>query len=280
MADNARYAGSLTLKDKIIAHYDVLSPYYRELWGVHIHHGYWKTGKETKAEAQEQLIAELISRAGIGRTARILDVGCGLAGTAIYLSQALDAHVTAITISPIQIEIGSDLVRRCGADVRLLLMDAEDIAIEDRFDLAWSVEAISHLAAKRACFASIARLLTDGGTLVIADWFKSDTATAAEAAEFLQPIEKAMLVPKLETASTYEQYIREAGLTVTSFDDLSSRVARTWDLAAGLVKNPALWRFAATRGTDFLAFLQGIAAMRAGYKSGALVYGMILAQKR
>jgi hypothetical protein len=41
----------MILKDRIIQHYDELSPYYRDLWGVHIHHGYWKTGRETKEEA-------------------------------------------------------------------------------------------------------------------------------------------------------------------------------------------------------------------------------------
>jgi tocopherol O-methyltransferase len=76
------------------------------------------------------------------------------------------------------------------------------------------------------------------------------------------------------------KYISDSGLKITSFDDLSSRVSRTWDLAAGLVRNPALWRFAATHGKDFLAFLKSIAAMKAGYKSGALVYGLILAEKR
>lgn len=79
--------GAVLLKDQITHHYDELSPYYRDMWGVHIHHGYWKTGLETKEEAQEQLINELISRARIAKSKRILDVGCGLGGTALYLNK-------------------------------------------------------------------------------------------------------------------------------------------------------------------------------------------------
>ena len=43
-------------KPKIIQHYDFASPYYRALWGQHLHHGYWETGAETKEEAQSALI--------------------------------------------------------------------------------------------------------------------------------------------------------------------------------------------------------------------------------
>jgi len=267
------------MKDRIIQHYDELSPYYKDLWGVHIHHGYWNPATETKEKAQEQLIRELISRAKIENGARILDVGCGLGGTAIYLNKTLGANVTGITISPIQIEIGNNLARRCGADVRLMLMDAETLELDDRFDIVWSVEAIFHLNKKMDCFRAMSPLLKVGGKLVIADWFKSNTATAAEEDKFLEPIERTMLVPKLESPCAYLNYIGEAGLNVTFFEDLSANVLRTWDLAIELIRDPALWKFAAARGKDFTAFLEGFAAMRAGYKSKALIYGMLIAQK-
>jgi tocopherol O-methyltransferase len=117
----------MLLKDKIVQHYDELSPYYKDLWGVHIHHGFWNTATKTKEEAQEQLIRELIFRAEIENGARILDVGCGLGGTAIYLNKALGANVTGITIFPVQIDIANNLARNCDADIRLVLMDAENI---------------------------------------------------------------------------------------------------------------------------------------------------------
>ena len=53
------------LKARIARHYDELSPLYRDLWGSHIHHGYWKVGTETKEEAQEQLITEFAARAKV-----------------------------------------------------------------------------------------------------------------------------------------------------------------------------------------------------------------------
>jgi tocopherol O-methyltransferase len=206
-------------------------------------------------------------------------VGCGLGGSAVYLSKNLGANVTGITISPAQVEIGNNLAKQCSADVRLMLMDAEALEMEERFDIVWSVEAISHLNDKASCFRAIAQLLEPGGKLVIADWFKSQFATASQEREFLEPIERTMLVPKLETPCAYMKSISEAGLNVAFFEDLSANVSRTWDLAIELVQKPALWKLAVLRGKDFVAFLEGFTAMRAGYKSKAFTYGMLVAQK-
>jgi len=270
----------MPLKEKIIQHYDEISPYYRDLWGIHIHHGYWKTGLETKDEAQEQLIDCLISHAQIQRCATILDVGCGLGGTAIYLHKKLDAHVTGVTISPRQIEIANELAQSRGADVRLMLMDAESLTLGGSFDVVLSVEAISHLNHKADCFRSMARLLKAGGKLVIADWFRSHTASPKEEFEFLHPVERAMLVPKLESPSVYMKYVTATGLNVIKFEDLSTNVQKTWDLATDLIKNPTLWKLAAALGPDFLVFLDGFRAMKAAYKSKALVYGLLIGQKK
>lgn len=269
----------MLLKDRIARHYDDLSPFYKDIWGVHIHHGYWKTGTERKEEAQEQLIRELVTRADLKKGCRILDVGCGLGGSAIFLSKHLGAHVTGVTISAAQVEIGNALARQSGADVRLLHMDAEALDLQDRFDVVWSVEAISHLHNRSDCFRSFGRVLEDGGRLVLADWLRAPAATAEQERRFLEPVERAMLVPKLESPHAYAEHIRRAGMTVTLFEDFSSRVSKTWDIAIELIRSPAVWKLAATRGKDAVAFLEGFAAMRAGYKSRTLVYGVLVASK-
>ena len=86
-------------KSQIIRHYDMVSPYYYSLWGEHLHHGYWETGKETKEEAQLALTKHLAKVAGIKHSSKILDVGCGFGASSIYLAKYLDAKCTGVTIS-------------------------------------------------------------------------------------------------------------------------------------------------------------------------------------
>src|SRR5262249_6391676 len=91
------------LVDAIRAHYDRLAFFYRALWGVHIHHGYWED-EESPETAQVQLVARLAARAAIPQGARVLDVGCGIGGSALWLARHRGCSVTGITISPVQVK--------------------------------------------------------------------------------------------------------------------------------------------------------------------------------
>ena len=89
-----------TDKQKIIEHYDAVSPYYQQLWGDHIHHGYWIRGDETKEQAQDQLIDHLAALAKIPKGATILDIGCGCGLMALQLNDFLnrEGHYTGVDI--------------------------------------------------------------------------------------------------------------------------------------------------------------------------------------
>ena len=128
-------------KRKIMAHYDVVSPYYRTLWGEHLHHGYWATGAESPAEAQLALTAYLAEAAQIPTGAAILDVGCGFGGSSIYLAKTYRAMVTGITISSVQAAMAHQAADRANVRAQFLVMDADHIALRGQFDVVWSIEA-------------------------------------------------------------------------------------------------------------------------------------------
>src|SRR5438552_146548 len=131
-------------KHRIIKHYDVLSPYYRSLWGEHLHHGYWIRGDESKEKAQLQLIEHLARLAKVKPGSDILDIGCGFGASGLYLAKKHNAAVTGITISPVQAETAAKASAREQLDAKFLLMDAEAMHFQKQFDLLWSVESISH----------------------------------------------------------------------------------------------------------------------------------------
>src|SRR5579859_2867012 len=128
-------------KRKIIEHYDVVSPFYRSLWGEHLHHGYWIRGNESKEKAQVQLIEYLAEVARVKPGAEILDIGCGFGGSSLYLAKQYRAAVTGITISPVQVEMAIQAAAAERLDARFLLMDAEAMQFQKRFDVLWSVES-------------------------------------------------------------------------------------------------------------------------------------------
>jgi tocopherol O-methyltransferase len=265
-------------KQTISKHYDVVSPYYQSLWGEHIHHGYWISGNESKEQAQLQLIEHLAQVAGLLQRRTVLDAGCGFGGTAIYLAKKFSAKVTGITISQVQVEMATSAAERERADAKFLLMDAEELDFDQRFDVVWSMESVSHYQDVPKFFAAAARVLKPSGILAITDWFHKEKLTAAGKQKFIEPIEKSMMV-ELHTMRAYEEWLHAYGLKVTAREVLNVQCAKTWDVGLDIIKQKAFWQLAARKDRDFVRFLRGFSAMRAGFATGNFVYGLLVAKK-
>src|SRR5713226_2145770 len=117
-------------KNRVVEHYDVISPYYRALWGEHLHHGYWVRGDESKEQAQLQLIQHLAQLADIKSGSEILDIGCGFGGSSLYLAKRFNANVIGITISSVQVEMAMKAAAQQNLNANFLLMDAEAMTFE------------------------------------------------------------------------------------------------------------------------------------------------------
>ena len=265
-------------KEKIREFYDVISSHFHELWGEHLHHGYWIRGDETKERAQIQLIEHLAQIAKIRPGYKILDVGCGTGASSIYLAKQYKLEATGITISPVQLGLAKKAAALEGVNATFLLMDAEAMKFEKLFDVVWSVESISHYQDVAKFFETAAKVLPPSGTLAVIDWFKRQNLKPSEYKKDIIPIEKGMLV-ELGTMQEYEAWMRSNGLKIIKSEILNKNCAKTWDLGLDLIKNKTLWKLAATNGAMFVNFLKTFRAMRTGFASGKFVYGLVVAQK-
>lgn len=86
----------------VAAHYDDLDRFYRDIWGEHVHHGLWATGRESSDEAVEALVALVAELAEIRPGHRVCDVGCGYGATSRMLAARYGATVTGLTLSEAQ----------------------------------------------------------------------------------------------------------------------------------------------------------------------------------
>jgi tocopherol O-methyltransferase len=264
-------------KSRVAEHYDVISPYYRSLWGEHLHHGFWITGDESKELAQLQLVEHLAKLADIHPRSRILDIGCGFGASSLYLAKQFSASVTGITISPVQVAMAAQAAAAQNLSAEFLLMDAEAITLHDEFDLLWSVESISHYQDRAKFFAAAPRLLKPGGTFAITDWFKRANLSVAETHKYIDPIAEGMFV-ELQTMNEYEEMLSLSGMKITHREMLNQNCSKTWDVTLEIIKDRSLWSLAATLGPQFITYLKSFQAMRAGFASGAFEYGLFVAK--
>lgn len=181
---NRRFRGTASVADA----YDrwTQDQLLERLWGEHVHLGHYgdpPTARDFR-EAKEDFVHALVRWSGLDRLpagATVLDVGCGIGGSARILARDYGLDVLAISISPGQIARARQLtppdLTRCRFDV----MDALSLALPDGsassgFDAVWSVEAGPHMPDKQRYADELLRVLRPGGLLAIADWNRRDPA--------------------------------------------------------------------------------------------------------
>ncbi len=152
-----------------------------KLWGEHVHLGYYTDSflKTDFRAAKIDFVHQLVSWSGLDQLpkgSRILDVGCGIGGSARILASDYGFDVVGITISPEQVRRATDLTPKTLL-CRYELMDALDLKFEKgSFDGVWSVEAGPHMPDKQLYADEMLRVLRPGGVLAVADWNSRDSS--------------------------------------------------------------------------------------------------------
>ncbi len=150
------------------------------LWGEHIHLGYYEKPRLKKdfRQAKIDFVHELVNWSGLNKLpkgSRVLDIGCGIGGSARILSDYYGFDVVGISISQEQIKRANQLTTNKDF-CRFEVMNALDLKFEKgSFDGVWSVEAGPHIFDKQKFADEMLRVLRPGGILAIADWNQRDS---------------------------------------------------------------------------------------------------------
>ena len=265
----------------VAAHYDELDRFYREVWGEHVHHGYWQTGRESPTEAVEALVDLLAERLDLAAGMALCDIGCGYGATAQRLAERHDLSVTGLTVSAVQAQ-RAQTRRPSKGHLTFLVQDwlANDLP-DAGFDRAYSIESSEHMPDKQRFFDEAFRTLKPGGLLGIYAWLSRDNPGPWEVKHLLEPICREGRLPGMGDVGDYRAWAAQAGFEFVSLEDISAKVSRTWAICIGravgkLVAEPSSRRFlfdAAQRNRVFLVTLPRIML---AYRTGAMRYGLFV----
>lgn len=256
-------------------HYDELDPVYRRLWGEHVHHGLWTTGRETPTEAVEVMIDTVGDRLRLAPGEACVDIGCGYGGTARRLAATRSVTVTGFTLSAEQARFAA-AHPAAGVDIRVRDWLANGLP-DASADAAWAIESSEHMVDKPAFFAEAHRVLRPGGRFVVCAWLAGTGAHGWKVRHLLEPICREGRLPSMGTREDYEAMATAAGFALTGYEDVSRRVARTWSICAqrfvnALVSDHETRRLAlAARNRVFALTLPRLIL---AYRTGAMRYGI------
>jgi tocopherol O-methyltransferase len=272
-------------EESIATHYDQLDPFYRSVWGEHIHHGLWNDRRESADTAQVNLVDLVAEHLGLSSAnMTVCDVGCGYGGTTRRLSERWGALTTGLTISKKQYEYAC--ARSSNGATSYLLQNWLTNELPDEcFDGVLAIESIAHIADKAQAFREAARVLKPGGRLVVCDWLTSPAPKDWQARYLIGPICREARVPHLASGDQYRELIEASGLCVLDRDDLSVRVRRTWTtaigrVARGLVREPAMWRYLRDPRSQDRPMAVAMLRIPLAYRVGCMRYELIAAERR
>jgi len=251
-----------------------------------IHAGF---SDETTQEYKESLLRMnevLADRAEICAGNLVLDAGCGVGGSAIWLAKNREANVIGISIVKQQIQYANQFAIEAGVDhlVHFLVSDFINTSfMQETFDVVWALESACYASDKFEFAKEAQRLLKPGGKLIVADGFQSSDNLSEEDEVLMQSWLSSWVVPHLTTPDRFFSYLRQLGFIKIQFEDISKNVL-PFSLRLYLsalqsqaeIKKVNDWK---ELSTDDLKEIKGVRDQLRALSGGLWLYGIFLAYK-
>lgn len=275
-----------SLSDQIKQFYDASSGLWEQVWGEHMHHGYYgadgKTRKERR-QAQIDLIEELLNWANVTEAQQVLDVGCGIGGSSLYLAEKFGASATGITLSPVQANRATDRARSTNLNAQFQVADALNMPFADNsFDLVWSLESGEHMPDKVKFLQECHRVLKPGGTFIMATWCHrpiDKVPLTVDDQKRLAEIYRVYCLPYVISLPEYEAIAQNVGLQELRTADWSRAVAPFWDVVIDSAFTPSAIFGLLTSGWTTIQAALSLGTMQQGYKRGLIKFGLLCGTK-
>jgi MPBQ/MSBQ methyltransferase len=162
---------------------------------------------------------ELASSLAPQRGLRVLDVGCGLGGSARYFASEYGCRVTGIDLTAEYVEVASALAKLVGLEGQVDFRHASALQMpfgDGAFDLVWTEHVQMNIAAKRAFYAEIARVLAPGGRFAFHDVFQGEGEL-----HFPVPWAEDPAINFLAPPGEVRSMLQDLGLTIQVWEDKS-----------------------------------------------------------
>ncbi|MEH6522343.1 class I SAM-dependent methyltransferase [Sulfitobacter sp.] len=148
----------------------------------------------------------------------MLDIGCGLGGSARFVAKQYGAQITGIDLTSEYVETGQVLCDWVGLSDRIKLHHGSALSLpfaDSSFDGAFMMHVGMNIQNKTALFAEAARVLKPGAKFGIYDIMKTNDDALAYPVPWATTSETSWLAEPKE----YRQALEVSGFQVTSEED-------------------------------------------------------------
>ncbi|WFP50898.1 methyltransferase domain-containing protein [Methylomonas sp. EFPC3] len=212
-------------------HYDDCYHDYLFAWcnrdNLALHYGYWD---DAKPYDQHQALLNknqvLYEKAGIQPGDHVLDAGCGIGGSTIWMAKQHGNRVTGITISAKQADYARDHAKRHGVAESVDFQVADFCATpfaDASFDVVWALESSCHALNKGDFLEEAWRVLKPGGRIVVCDGFVLQRQFSPEQWQAVVTCLNGWAVPNLCSRDEFTGLLQQQGFANIVCHDITAQ---------------------------------------------------------
>lgn len=158
-------------RQNVAHHYDLGNDFYAAWLDPDMQYscGFWEAQDDTLASAQRNKQRHIAAKLALAPGQRVLDIGCGWGGLALYLAQVADVHVTGISLSQEQLSVARARAAALGLSDRVEFRYQDYRETPDAFDRVVSVGMAEHVGISHldGYFLGVRDRLAPGGVALI-----------------------------------------------------------------------------------------------------------------
>jgi len=207
-------------------YYRRVIPFFRRMLGTHWHTGCYTNLTTAPGPIDQTRMIDLIADSiGLSAAESVLDVGCGIGGTVLWLAQTRAVQATGLTPVSEQIRIATEMIGAQGLDhaARVVQGHADRLPFPDAsFDAVVFFESPCHFPDRSAFFREAFRVLRRGGRLAGEDWLCRSGLDEASWQRLIAPIHRTWSIAALGSGESYVEEITAAGFECEGWIDLRS----------------------------------------------------------
>jgi tocopherol O-methyltransferase len=264
-------------------YYTLCIPFYREFLGNHWHTGYYSPHGPIGPQHQLRMEQRIAQSADLTSARDVLDVGCGVGGTACHLATLTSARIRGLTPNAVQLDLARALARETDLTGRVTFDrgSARKLPYPDEsFDVVLFFESPCHFPDRDRFFQEVRRVLRPGGRLAGEDWLAAEGLSVATRERYIRPICDTWAIPALDTVAGYAKGMTSSGLGVREAIDLREEMA----LHRGFIVEPddqaeVAREISQTADPIRRIIMEGLLRLGEAVAAGAFTLGRFLAVK-
>ena len=170
-----------------------------------------------------ELAHELIQRLGLAPDSRVLDVGCGLGGSAFVMAREFNLMVDGIDLSKNMLAIANDKLEAYGLSDRINFEwgDCLELDRSRYYDAVYSRDVFLHVNDKVRLFSVLKASLRAGGQLLFTDYCCGQKPWGEAFSAYVDSRGYS-----LHTLPDYADLISNAGFQQVKYQDITGRFIR------------------------------------------------------